>query len=637
MRRNPIFGIVWTLLFTSCSGEIARPPLPLSPITREALPAVSPQEEWTRLTRIETEQNQELLVDVKEVLLAELASPQRAPALWKQAANHIQGRLGKYAASKSKEILNGTPLPSSPGTVGRIGDLPRSEMTPVQKLREQQTQAIFLRKNDARKQAADIYLALMEAYARPEITAEAMQMPEEGFFWMKLDDVMWTARYQALVGNYEIGQQFIEKARALLQAGPPATATKANKIRYATTLADTYHTEAFRITIEKGDFIGAAHQMDAASQIPDMNTEWKERVQWYQGFYRYLAGDAEAALPYWTDLLPRTKEGEMRDKLTFWIMHLYHQKGNHAAATRLLRLLQSRDRLNFYTLAAEQRLGLPSYIASLGSPTELQQRLVNKKKYAIRALVKNKKLEKSLQKIELLLQADLYRFARWSALDFSAEVKKNLKCSSVHFECYLYLSRLLYATHNYKAAIQVTQQLAQANPKLWEKWPEQLLIAFPQAYFNLYQAEAKKNHASITDLLALSRQESLFDEGAESPAQAYGLMQLILPTAIRVQEKSIADPRVLLQPETNLEVGSRYVHMLLARYPGPTKFPVYAAYNAGEYAVDRWVQKRQHQDPFVWVELIPFGETRKYVQQVWRNAMVYEHLYTPLGVETVSR
>lgn len=637
MRHVPLFTIALLILLTSCSGEIARPPLPLSPITREVLPAISPQEEWGRLTRIETGKNQELLADVKEVLQAELASPQMAPSLWKQAAKHLSGRLGKYAASKSREFPDSLSLPPSPAIKESSEDLPRSEMTPAQKLHEQQTQAIFLRKNDARKQAANMYLALMEAYARPEITAEAMQMPEEAFFWMKIDDVMWAARYQALVGNYQNGQQFIEKTRALLQTWTPESPTAATKMRYATTLADTYHTEAFRITIEKGDFISAAHQMDTASQIPEMNTEWKERVQWYQGFYRYLAGDAEAALPYWTDLLPRTKEGEMRDKLTFWIMHLYHQKGNHAEATRLLRLLQSRDRLSFYTLAAEQRLGLPSYIASLGSPTELQQRLVNKKKYAIKALVKNKKLEKSLQKIELLLQADLYRFARWSALDFSAEVKKNLKCNSVHFECYLYLSRLLYATHNYKAAIQVTQQLAQANPKFWEKWPEQLLIAFPQAYFNLYQAEAKKNHASITDLLALSRQESLFDEGAESPAQAYGLMQLILPTAIRVQEKSIADPRVLLQPEANLEVGSRYVHILLARYPGPTKFPVYAAYNAGEYAVDRWMQKRQHQDPFVWVELIPFGETRKYVQQVWRNAMVYEHLYTPLGVETVSR
>lgn len=637
MRHTPLFGLVVLTILTSCSGEIARPPLPLSPITREALPAVSPQEEWTRLTRIETKKNQELLVDIKEVLLAELASPQRAPALWKQAAKHIQGRLGKYAASKSREIPDGLPFPSSPATFGRVGDLPRSEMSPAEQLRTQQTQAIFLRKNDARKQAADMYLTLMETYARPEITAEAMQMPEDAFFWMKLDDVMWAARYRALVGDYQNGQRFVAETRTLLQSWAPKNPTEATKTRYATTLADTYHTEAFRITIEKGDFIGAAHQMDEAAHISGINTEWKERIQWYQGFYRYLAGDSDAALPYWTALLPRTKEGDMRDKLTFWMMQLHQKKGNHTEVTRLLRLLQNRDRLNFYTLAAEQRLSLPSYIESLGSPAELQQRLVNKKKYAIKTLIKNNKLEKSLQKIELLLQADLYRFARWSALDFAGEVKKNLKCNAVHFECYLYLSRLLYATHNYKAAIQVTQQLAQANPKFWEKWPEQLLIAFPQAYFNLYLAKAKKNQASITDLLALSRQESLFDEGAESPAQAYGLMQLILPTAIRVQEKSIADPRVLLQPEANLEVGSRYVHMLLARYPGPNKFPVYAAYNAGEYAVDRWIQKRQHQDPFVWVELIPFGETRKYVQQVWRNAMVYEHLYTPLGVETVSR
>ena len=153
----------------------------------------------------------------------------------------------------------------------------------------------------------------------------------------------------------------------------------------------------------------------------------------------------------------------------------------------------------------------------------------------------------------------------------------------------------------------------------------------------MYQAQAKKYQVKVTDLLALSRQESLFDTEAQSPAQAYGLMQIIAPTAARVQQAPLSHLEILLQPEANVEIGSRYVHMLTQRYPGPTKFPVYAAYNAGEYAVDRWMQKRQHQDPFVWVELIPFGETRKYVQNVWRNAMVYEHLYTPLGVEIAPR
>ena len=544
--------------------------------------------------------------------------------------------MKKYAASKCK--TEATPPKAEPL---KEETAPSLTSAAAIQLREQQTRAIFLRKNDARKQAADMYLTLMETYKNPDIGPESLQMPADLFFWMKVDDVLWAARYLALVGDYTRAQQFVEETRALLKGWDATKAQPADKTRYATTLADTYHTEAFRITTEQGNWALAAQQMDEASSIVGMDTEWKERIQWYQGFYRYLGGQLQEALPHWTSLLARVKAGDMHDKLTFWMMQLYQQQGNQKEANRLFSELKKLDAFNFYTVAAEQRMGknpLPSsYMERFGTPEVLQKRLENKRKYAISAVVKNKKLKASLEKIELLLKADLPRFAKWAALDFAAELKKTLRCNSVHFECYLYLSRILYATGNYKAAIQITQQLAQANPKSWDKWPEQLLIAFPQAYFNLYQAQAAKNHVEITDLFALSRQESLFDETAESPAQAYGLMQLIAPTAIRVQGAPLADLKRLLQPELNIQIGSRYVQMLVQRYPGATKFPVYAAYNAGEYAVDRWVQKRQHQDPFVWVELIPFGETRKYVQNVWRNAMVYEHLYTPRGVETTSR
>ena len=66
-------------LLSSCNGDLVRPPLPLSPITRDELPSVSLQEEWNRFSLVETPNNAESLSDVKEVLQAELAPPRDSP------------------------------------------------------------------------------------------------------------------------------------------------------------------------------------------------------------------------------------------------------------------------------------------------------------------------------------------------------------------------------------------------------------------------------------------------------------------------------------------------------------------------------------------------------------------------------
>jgi soluble lytic murein transglycosylase-like protein len=72
-------------------------------------------------------------------------------------------------------------------------------------------------------------------------------------------------------------------------------------------------------------------------------------------------------------------------------------------------------------------------------------------------------------------------------------------------------------------------------------------------------------------------------------------------------------------------MGSRYLKRLSLEYKG---FPpaVYGAYNAGEPAVDIWLKRRAHSDPLTFVELVPFGETKSYIRNVWRNVMVYSFL-----------
>jgi soluble lytic murein transglycosylase len=108
-------------------------------------------------------------------------------------------------------------------------------------------------------------------------------------------------------------------------------------------------------------------------------------------------------------------------------------------------------------------------------------------------------------------------------------------------------------------------------------------------------------------------------------------MQIMPATALSLSRNlgvtSESDVRQQLQKaEFNIAIGSRYLEKLREHYRG--FYPaVFAGYNAGEYAVDRWMKARHHVDPLIWVELIPFLETRNYVKNTWRNLSVYKTLY----------
>ena len=121
-------------------------------------------------------------------------------------------------------------------------------------------------------------------------------------------------------------------------------------------------------------------------------------------------------------------------------------------------------------------------------------------------------------------------------------------------------------------------------------------------------------------VLAFARIESRFQTQATSPAGARGLMQLMPDTASHF---GVSDPGTLYDPGTSLEVGQRYLERLLLRLDG-NLLELGSAYNAGPQAVDRWLStKAGSDDPLLFVESIPMGETRSYVKRL----MLYHWLY----------
>lgn len=143
-------------------------------------------------------------------------------------------------------------------------------------------------------------------------------------------------------------------------------------------------------------------------------------------------------------------------------------------------------------------------------------------------------------------------------------------------------------------------------------------------------------------VLGLSRQESEFNSGAVSHAGAHGLMQLV-PTTARATARKHGLPfrREWLteRPDYNLTLGQAHFADLLDDFNG-SYIMAAAAYNAGSTRVRRWIRefgdpRARNVDPIDWVEMIPFSETRNYVQRVMENTLVYRTLLADRPVQIV--
>ena len=151
---------------------------------------------------------------------------------------------------------------------------------------------------------------------------------------------------------------------------------------------------------------------------------------------------------------------------------------------------------------------------------------------------------------------------------------------------------------------------------------------FPKPYWPDLKKFSSQNALDPYLVASLIRQESEFNPGAVSRANALGLMQLLpkVGSSVARQEKlRNFSSSQLFTPEINLQLGTRYFREMVDKF-GTFEYAL-AAYNAGSNRVDDWLGQGKYRDPEEFVESIPFTETREYVQAILRNANVYRQLY----------
>jgi soluble lytic murein transglycosylase len=166
------------------------------------------------------------------------------------------------------------------------------------------------------------------------------------------------------------------------------------------------------------------------------------------------------------------------------------------------------------------------------------------------------------------------------------------------------------------------------------RWRFAWEVAFPRPWEPLVTRESEATHVPAPLTWAIMREESAFIPDAHSVADAIGLMQLIASTARATARGTQLpyDEESLRRPEVSIALGTRLLSALRAGFPANRLLAI-AAYNGGARAVRRWIGEHGADDFDLFVERIPFDETRAYLKRVLASQAAYAFLYDPQALD----
>lgn len=205
--------------------------------------------------------------------------------------------------------------------------------------------------------------------------------------------------------------------------------------------------------------------------------------------------------------------------------------------------------------------------------------------------------------------------------DLAAElIDKNIGLfSQAEPEVRLYLAGIMHREKQPLIKFKVLSKLFQDSPRMVSA--ETMRLYFPMRYFEFIKSKAEQLDPLL--VTALIRQESAFNSNARSRVGARGLMQLMPATA---RTLSAVRTSRLFDPLTNIALGTRYLRKRLSQYNGDVELTL-AAYNAGFGKVDEWKKRYPTDNKILFLDLIPYRETRDYVASILRNYFWYTKLY----------
>ncbi|MFN8458361.1 MAG: tetratricopeptide repeat protein [Anaerolineae bacterium] len=456
--------------------------------------------------------------------------------------------------------------------------------------------------------------------------------------------------FQRLIDDYpgspNWGQAHIEIAKAWINLNDISQAKKiyrdfaAQYPKHA--LASEALWRAARLDLD-GDLLEEAYNSlrQLAETYP--TNDYADDALYWAGYAAFKQGNYEKAIVPWSKLFNNYPDSDLSSFGGFWQAKSLLALGREVEAKAVLKRI-AKGSLDYYNLRAEDLLiGVQPHSVPLllPSPAKLAQEQVEaeawlakwlglaeaKNMSALSAEVQN---DPAFQRGDALLKIGL----RAEALAEFEKVKDNWWDKPLAmYQLALYfrdkgLGRLAIIT-----AARVIFLSPAGDPENAPLFIQRLFypIFFPDLIFT----EAEKQEIDPALLLAIMHQESLFEQTAESSVGARGLMQVMPATGDYIAERSDfvtnfnADQ--LWLPYLSVKFGAWYISQQLGIFDG-NQFAALAAYNAGPGNVLEWVKTSSDLDIFV--ESIPYRESRIYIRNIYVHLAAYRRLY---GVSTEAR
>lgn len=328
------------------------------------------------------------------------------------------------------------------------------------------------------------------------------------------------------------------------------------------------------------------------------NDPYYELTHQRQGLLRYHWGDKVGAIQS-LKLALKSDQQKAKDATLFWIGYMEDSpKVKRVYWDHLINEFP----LSFHSLSAAKLMGKDPYEQFVEKPLLKPQRVASENASQL-----------SIKWLEALYMYNEAKTAVRLSYRISRRFNKNLSPANL-----AYIAALADRYGLPGEAMQLSIFLTKRNPEIINS--QTLKYIYPTPYEKTFARLAKQVDPLLT--FSVAKQESAFNPYARSPANARGLLQILPSTAKMYEPKS---PKFLYDIDTNVEVGGKILADLLTRL-GRTDYAL-AAYNAGFHRVENWKKRYSTDNGILFIDLIPYSETRGYVANVLRNHYWYTSLY----------
>ena len=352
---------------------------------------------------------------------------------------------------------------------------------------------------------------------------------------------------------------------------------------------------------------------------------FKEEAGFRIGLNYFRLHKYESALNAFNNLLKRTTALEMQARVTFWLAKIYQLQGKMDFYWPLMFRLAERPVDSYYNTKA-------FFVVDAHANTGKDFRKI------FWELHQNNESHIStyLEKYSRVLVVEDLLGKSWSdrELSFLKSNRSDWKEVFALGELYQRLNDPGKAYRNFRSIYVTWYQ----DSNLDEMIPVFKKL-YPFYFLTEIESEQGDHPVETEFVLSVMKKESAFEPEIVSYANAYGLMQIIPPTASQIAPKvnmRFTNPKQLYDPEVNIKMGMYYLHDLLQRY-NSNKYMALAAYNAGPHRVDRWIEDLKDPDIDFFVEDIEFDQTRRYVRTCmkyyWTYKLITEPNYLPSFLE----